>query len=106
MRVKDCFAGQIRFMLALALAGACESMTWGLPPVQFGDLGIGGDFFRQQAAGHAERHGKFGFPLRGDAAESRHVEMIVVVVALQHQIDFWKVLERNARGAVPLRAGP
>ena len=76
-----------------------------LPPIEFGDLGIDGDFFVEEAAGDAERDGEIWFPLGGEAAERGDVEMIVVVVALEDEIDFRKVVERNAGGAMALGAG-
>src|ERR1700678_3660190 len=78
----------------------------GLPPVEFGDLSIRGDFFGHQAGAQAERDSKIRFPLGGDATERGHVEMIVVVVTLQHEVDFGKVLERNTGRAMTLWADP
>ena len=55
--------------------------------------------------GDAERDGEIWFPLRGKATERGDVEMIVVVVALEHEIDFRKVVKRNAGRAMALGAG-
>ena len=43
--------------------------------------------------------------LGSEAAEGGDVEVIVVIVALEDEIDFRKMLKENARGAMAFRAG-
>ena len=78
----------------------------GLPPIHFLDLRILRDAFGGEARAHAERDGKCGLPLGRDATQRRRIEMIVVVVALQHQIDRGKLIESDAGGAMARRSNP
>src|SRR5271154_537107 len=77
-----------------------------LPPVEFGDLGVGGNFFGDEACGHAERDGEIWFPLRGDAAQGGHVEMVVMVMALEDEIDFRELVERDTGSAMTFWSHP
>src|ERR1700691_1801830 len=78
----------------------------GLPPIHFLNLRILRDAFAGEARPDAERDGKSGTPAGGNAAQSRDVEMIVVVVALQHQVDCGKLIEMDPGGAVARRTDP
>src|ERR1700689_2124655 len=78
----------------------------GLPPIHFLNLRFLRNALGGEARADAERDGKSGIPLGGNAAQSGDVEMIVVVVALQDQIDCGELIEVNARGAVARRTDP
>jgi len=78
----------------------------GLPPIHFLDLRILRDAFGGEARAHAERDGKRGLPLGRDATQRGHIEMIVVVVALQNQINGGKLIEIDAGGAMARRSNP
>ena len=78
----------------------------GLPPIHFLNLRILRDAFDGEARADAEWDGEGGIPLGGDTAQSGDVEMIVVVVALQDQIDCGELIEVNAGGAVSRRSDP
>ena len=54
----------------------------------------------------AERNRESRLPLGGDAAQRGHIEMIVVVVALQNQINCGKLIEVNSGRAVARRSNP
>jgi hypothetical protein len=43
-------------------------------------------------------------PRRGDPAKRRHVQMIVMIVTLEHQINRGKILEADARRSMATRA--
>ena len=60
----------------------------------------------EDARGRRRRNRKRGLPLGRDAPERGHIEMIVVVVALQHQIDRGKLIEIDAGGAMARRSNP
>src|SRR5271156_6956655 len=76
----------------------------GLPPIHFLNLREACDAWRGEAGADAERDGKIGAPAGGDAAQGRKVEMIVVVVTLEHEIDGGKLVEMNTGGAVARRS--
>src|ERR1700723_2305970 len=78
----------------------------GLPPIHFLNLRILRDGFAGEARADAERDGKSGTPSGGNAAQSGDVEMIVVVVALQDQVDSGKLIEMDSGGAVARRTDP
>src|SRR5580698_657536 len=78
----------------------------GLPPIHFLNLRILRDVFAGEARADAERDGKSGTPSGGNAAQSGDVEMIVVVVALQDQVDSGKLIEMDSGGAVARRTDP
>jgi len=78
----------------------------GLPPIHFLNLRVACDAWGGEAGADAERDGKIGAPAGGDAAQGRKVEMIVVVVTLEHEIDGGKLVEMNSRGAVARRSDP
>jgi len=77
-----------------------------LPPVQLGDLRVRGDFFGDETGGDSEGNGEIWFPLCSDAAQGWHVEMVVVVVALEDEIDFGKLVEGNAGSAMTFWSRP
>jgi len=76
----------------------------GLPPIHFLNLRVACDAWRCEAGADAERDGKIGAPAGGDAAQGGKVEMIVVVVTLEHEIDGGKLVEMNTGGAVARRS--
>src|SRR5579863_10278939 len=78
----------------------------GLPPIHFLNLRIARDAIRGQARADTERNGKSRMPLRADAAQRGNVKMIVMVVALQHQINRRKLVEMNSWSAVARRSNP
>ena len=77
-----------------------------LPPIHFLNLRILRDSFGGEARAYAERNGESRLPLGGDATQRGHIEMIVVVVALQNQINGGKLIEVNSGGAVARRSNP
>jgi hypothetical protein len=77
----------------------------GLPPIEFGDLGIDGNFFGDQSWSDAERNSEVRFPLAHEAAESGHVEMVVMIVALQYEMNFGEMFEANAGRAMASGTG-
>src|SRR5271156_2037657 len=78
----------------------------GLPPIHFLNLREARDAWRGEAGADAERGGKNGAPAGGDAAQGGKVEMIVVVVTLEHEINGGKLVEMNSGGAVARRSDP
>src|SRR5271155_57672 len=70
----------------------------GLPPIHFLNLRILGDAIGDEARADSERDRKSRLPPCGDAAQRGQIEMIVVVVALQDQIDCRKLNEGNSGG--------
>jgi hypothetical protein len=78
----------------------------GLPPIHFLNLRILRDAFGGETCADAERNRESRLPLGGDAAQRGHIEMIVVVVALQDQINGGKLIEVNSWGAVSRRSNP
>ncbi len=78
----------------------------GLPPIHFLNLRILRDAIGGEARADSERDGKSRLPPGGDPAQRGQIEMIVVVVALQNQINGGKLIEVNSRGAVARRPDP
>jgi hypothetical protein len=78
----------------------------GLPPVHFLNLRILCNTFGGEARADAERNRESRPPLRADATQRGHIEMIVVIVTLQNQINGGKLIEVNSRRAVARRSDP
>src|SRR5271154_1478826 len=78
----------------------------GLPPVHFLNLRILRDVLSGEARADAERDGKSRMPLRADATQSGQVKVIVVVVALQNQINRRNLVEMDTGRAVARRSNP
>jgi hypothetical protein len=64
------------------------------------------DAIGDEARAHAERDRKSRLPLGGNATQRGQIEVIVVVVALQDQINGGKLIEVNSGGAMTGRANP
>src|SRR5579862_7792927 len=77
-----------------------------LPPIQLADLVACRNlvFFKPRA--HAKRYNKLRLPLRTDSPLRGNIKMVVVIVALQHNIDGRQIFESNPRCAMPLRSDP
>src|SRR5580693_2144177 len=78
----------------------------GLPPIHFLNLCILRDAVSAEARAKAKRDGKSGTPLGGNAAQRGRGKMIVVVMALQHQVDCGKLIKMDSGGAVARRTYP
>ena len=78
----------------------------GLPPIHFLNLRILRDTVGGEARLDAERDRKSGLPLGGNATQSGQIEMIVVVVALQDQINGGELIEVDSGRAVAGRSDP
>jgi hypothetical protein len=74
-----------------------------LPPVQLGRFGPSLHPVRYQTRADSKRNDKIGMPRRSYPAKCRHVQMIVVIVTLEHQINRGKILESDTRRSMATR---
>ena len=75
----------------------------GIAPIQFAD---GTDSLGAQQPGYAERNNELGLPAIRQPSQSGKIQMIVVIVAEEHNIDAGKVLPSHARLAAAARTNP
>ena len=74
-----------------------------IAPIQFVD---GTDALGPQQTGDAERDDELGLPASRQPAQSGEIQMIVVIVAEEHNIDAGKILPPHARLAAAARTDP
>ncbi len=81
-----------------------RSRSHKLPPVQLGRFGPSLHPVRYQTRADSKRNDKIRMPCRGDAAKCRRVQMIVMIMTLEHQINRGEILEFQARRPMASRA--
>lgn len=81
----------------------CRCEREGIAPIEFVD---GSDVPGAQQTGYAERNDESGLRALGEQPESGEIEMIVMIMAQEHEIDPGKIVETHARGAAAARTDP